>query len=105
MQRSTTATAALFFILSITAAHAQDIRGLEVCTAEKSMERRTSCLQSNVEFLQQAMVKQARDSKARLDAGERDAKARQGEIAALRAEVTSLRAIVAELKKAEPAKK
>lgn len=93
------------FVALSTAAQAQDIRGLEVCTAEKAMERRTSCLQSNVELLQQALAKQARDTTARLDAGEGEAKARQLEIAALKVEVAALRATVAELKKAEPAKK
>jgi hypothetical protein len=39
------------------AANAQDVRGLEVCTAEKDMARRTSCLQANVEFLQQALTR------------------------------------------------
>ena len=66
------------------AAAAQDIRGLEVCTAEKTMERRTSCLQSNVEFLQQALAKQTRDSKVRLDAAERESAAQKQEIAALK---------------------
>ena len=47
---------------------AQDVRGLEVCTAEKAMDRRTSCLQSNVEFLHQALTKQGRDLQAKLDA-------------------------------------
>src|SRR3569832_687978 len=56
------------FVALSAAAHAQDIRWREVCTAEKSIERRTSCLQSNVEFLQQALTKQARETKARLDA-------------------------------------
>jgi hypothetical protein len=89
---------------AISAAGAQDIRGLEVCTAEKSMERRTSCLQSNVQFLQQALTKQARDTKARLDAGEREAAARKQEIVTLKAEVASLRATLAAMKKPEPAK-
>ncbi|HUN96697.1 MAG TPA: hypothetical protein VMU69_10720, partial [Bradyrhizobium sp.] len=31
---------------------AQDVPGIEICTVEKTMERRTSCLQSNVNFLQ-----------------------------------------------------
>jgi hypothetical protein len=47
-------------LLFSTAANAQDVRGLEVCTAEKDMARRTSCLQANVEFLQQELTKQAR---------------------------------------------
>ena len=33
-------------------ARAQDVPGIEICTVEKTMERRTSCLQSNVELLQ-----------------------------------------------------
>ena len=37
-------------------AAAQDIRGLEACVAEKQMERRTGCLQANVEFLQQVLT-------------------------------------------------
>ena len=101
MQRIIAAAAA---IITVSAACAQDIRGLEVCTAEKSMERRTSCLQSNVEFLQQALTKQARETKARLDAGEREAAARKQEIVTLKADVASLRAMLAATKKPEPAK-
>ncbi|NEL20615.1 hypothetical protein G3V79_23865, partial [Escherichia coli] len=40
-------------------AHAQDIPGIEICTAEKAMDRRTSCLQSNIDFLQKTMTKQS----------------------------------------------
>jgi len=47
-------------LLFSAAAVAQDVRGLEVCTAEKDMARRTSCLQANVEFLQQELTKQTR---------------------------------------------
>ena len=42
----------VFVAQHLTSAAAQDIRGLEICTAEKQMERRTGCLQGNVEFLQ-----------------------------------------------------
>jgi len=38
-------------------AAAQDIRGWRRCTAETKMDRRTGCLQANVEFLQQALIK------------------------------------------------
>jgi len=47
---------------------AQDVPGVEVCTVEKSMMRRTSCLQSNVDFLQKLMSKNASDSQQKLDA-------------------------------------
>jgi hypothetical protein len=86
-------------------AAAQDIRGLEICTAEKSMERRTSCLQSNVEFLQQALAKQGRETKARLEAAQREAAVEKAELAALKAEVTTLRKMLAEVAKPAPPKK
>jgi septal ring factor EnvC (AmiA/AmiB activator) len=86
-------------------AAAQDVRGLEVCTAEKAMERRTSCLQSNVEFLQQALAKQARDTQAKIDAANKDAAAQKAEVAALKTALDKLQLEVAELKKSKPEKK
>jgi septal ring factor EnvC (AmiA/AmiB activator) len=83
----------------------QDIRGLELCTAEKAMERRTSCLQSNVEFLQQVLAKQARETQAKFDEARRDAAAQKAEIAALKTELTKLQLELADLKKAKPDKK
>ena len=87
---------------AIAPAFAQDIRGLEVCTAEKAMDRRTSCLQSNVEFLHQALDKQRRDFQAKLDAAARDAGAQKAEIAALKAALAKLQNEMAELKKPKP---
>jgi septal ring factor EnvC (AmiA/AmiB activator) len=84
---------------------AQDIRGLEVCTAEKAMDRRTSCLQTNVEFLHQAMDKQARETRARLDAAHREASAQKAEIAALKSALAKLQHELAEMKKEKPTKK
>jgi hypothetical protein len=49
-------------VTSLSPVAAQDIRGVEVCPAEKQMERRTECLQANVEFLQQALNKLARET-------------------------------------------
>jgi septal ring factor EnvC (AmiA/AmiB activator) len=86
-------------------AAAQDVRGLEVCTAEKAMERRTSCLQSNVEFLQQALAKQARDTQAKIDAANKDAAAQKAEVVALKMAVEKLQQELAELKKPKPEKK
>src|SRR5258708_39846625 len=51
---------------------AQDIRGLEACTAEKQMDRRTGCLQANVEFLQQALIKLAREAEEKIAAADRN---------------------------------
>jgi hypothetical protein len=96
------ATVALLTIAATAAA--QDIRGLEVCTAEKTMERRTSCLQSNVEFLQQAMAKQARDAQAKLTAAAQETAAQKAELAALKAQLAKLQADLMEMKKDKGAK-
>ena len=56
-------------------AAAQDIRGVEKCTAETQMERRTGCLQANVEFLQQALTKLQRETREKLATAAREAAA------------------------------
>jgi hypothetical protein len=87
-------------------AAAQDIRGLEVCTAEKQMERRTGCLQANVEYLQQALAKLTRETQDKIAAAGRDLAAARAEIATLKAALAKLGGDLAELKaKAEPAAK
>ena len=72
---------------------AQDVRGLEVCTAEKDMARRTGCLQANVEYLQQEMVKLTRRATE-----ERAAAAKEN--AALKADVVAMKSDVARVKDA-----
>jgi TolA-binding protein len=69
---------------------AQDIPGIEICTAEKAMDRRTSCLQSNVDFLQKTINKQSADHLQKLDAANR-------QIESLRTQVASLQKLVADL--------
>ena len=97
---------ALLAALAIAAtAMAQDIRGLEICTAEKAMDRRTSCLQSNVEFLQQALTKQTRDTQAKLADANREIAAHKAELAALKAALAKLQLELADLKKPKPEKK
>jgi esterase/lipase len=92
--------------LAAATASAQDIRGLEVCTAEKQMDRRTSCLQANVEFLQQTLNKLAHDTQDKLAATGRDLSSAQAEIAALKTAVEKLNAELAQLKpKPEPGSK
>lgn len=95
----------LFALALAAPAAAQDIRGLEVCTAEKAMERRTGCLQSNVEFLQQALAKQARETQAKIDAASKEAAAQKAELAALKSELVKLQHELAEVKKSKPDKK
>ena len=80
---------------------AQDVRGLEICTAEKQMDRRTGCLQTNDEFLQGAIERNARDARQKLDAAMKELSAARTEINALKA---ALAATTARLDKLEKAK-
>jgi chromosome segregation ATPase len=82
--------ATLFVALLASAAVAQDIRGLEVCTAEKQLERRTACLQANIEFLQQTLTRMARETQDKIAATARD-------LATARTEVTTLKSTVEKL--------
>jgi hypothetical protein len=87
----------------LSGAAAQDIRGLEVCTAEKQMERRTGCLQANVELLQQALNRLSRETQNKLAAAGRDLAAAQAETAALKAALAKLEGELKQIKaKAEP---
>jgi BMFP domain-containing protein YqiC len=54
------------------------------------MERRTGCLQANVEFLHQALMKLERDTREKINALTRDLAASRAEIAALKSAVTRL---------------
>jgi hypothetical protein len=71
-------------------ATAQDIPGLEACTAEKQMERRTGCLQSNDDFLQRSLSKLSRETEAKIAASGRDLAAARAEIAALKSAMERL---------------
>jgi hypothetical protein len=73
---------------------AQDIPGIEICTVEKTMERRTSCLQSNIDFLQKTMTKLSADHQQKLDAANR-------QIEGLKATVVGLQKVVADLQAAQ----
>ena len=98
--------AGLVLVTSLSPAAAQDIRGMEVCTAEKQMERRTACLQANVEFLQQALNKLAHDTQEKSAAADRDLAAARAEIAALKSAMEKLNGELKQMKvKAEPESK
>jgi uncharacterized protein YoxC len=83
--------------------HAQDVPGIEICTVEKTMERRTSCLQSNVDFLQKTITKLTTDNQQKLDAANRQIEALKTAVAGLQKIVGDLQA--AQNKAAEDAKK
>src|ERR1700719_5059144 len=81
-------------MLTFASATAQDVPGIEICTVEKTMERRTSCLQSNVDFLQKTLTKLAADHQQKLDAA-------KAQIEGLKASVVSLQKLVDDLQTAQ----
>ena len=96
MRRGTVFALTFVAVACNSAANAQDVPGIEICTAEKTMERRTGCLQSNVNFLQQSIGKLRLEQQAKLDAANR-------QVDALKATVTSLQKTVEELQAAQKA--
>jgi TolA-binding protein len=94
-------------VLTPRSANAQDVPGIEICTVEKTMERRTSCLQSNVDFLQKTITKLASDHQQKLDAAKAQIEVLKGTIASLQKIVDDLQAAQKKMtedqkKKAEP---
>ena len=87
--------------------HAQDVPGIEICTVEKTMERRTSCLQSNVDFLQKTITKLAADHQQKIDAANRQIEGLKSSVASLQKVVDDLtqKKAPADQKKAEEDKK
>jgi hypothetical protein len=95
--RPTRTTLALALLLAVpypAAVHAQDVPGIEICTVEKTMERRTSCLQSNVDFLQKTITKLGADHQQKIDAANR-------QVEALKSAVVGLQKLVGELQSAQ----
>jgi hypothetical protein len=84
-------------------AAAQDVPGIEICTVEKTMERRTSCLQSNVDFLQKTITKLAADHQRKLDAAKVQIEALKSTVVTLQKVVDDL--LAAQKKAAEDMKK
>ncbi|MBR0972743.1 MULTISPECIES: hypothetical protein [Bradyrhizobium] len=93
----------LLAMLAIAPVRAQDVPGIEICTVEKTMERRTSCLQSNVDFLQKTITKLNLDHQQKLDAAARQIDALKVTVAGLQKTLGDLQA--AQAKVAEDVKK
>jgi hypothetical protein len=77
-------------------APAQDIAGIEDCTKTQGLDKRTGCFQSNVNFLQRLVMKNAAEAQQRLNAAAK-------EIAELKSLVAGLRARIDELQAAQKA--
>ena len=78
--------------LLLTPACAQDVPGIEICTVEKTMERRTSCLQSNVDFLVKTINKLNVDHQQKIDAANRQIEGLKGSVVSLQKMVVDLQA-------------
>ncbi|MET0279442.1 MAG: hypothetical protein ABW198_14025 [Pseudorhodoplanes sp.] len=75
------------------------MRGLEVCTAEKQMDRRTGCLQANIDYLMSMIDKNARDARQKLDQASKDLAAARNEITTMKAALTATQARLDKLEK------
>jgi septal ring factor EnvC (AmiA/AmiB activator) len=91
-------------MLAAPGARAQDVRGLEVCTAEKQMDRRTGCLQANIDYLMSLIDKNARDARQKLDASAKDLVAARNEVTTLKASLAAIQARLDKLEKPEKPK-
>jgi hypothetical protein len=90
---------AVLLLLLPSFATAQDVRGLERCTAEADMARRTGCLQANVEWLQQELTKLRRASADDKTAAAKDNAALKADLAALKDALGKAQNDIAALKK------
>ena len=72
-------------IIGVDVALAQDIAGIEDCTKTSGLDKRTGCLQSNINLLHQLVTKNSRDMQQRLNAA-------LNEIIALKSAMTTLQA-------------
>jgi hypothetical protein len=86
------AVSTLLMIAFAATGHTQDVPGIEICTVEKTMERRTSCLQSNVDFLQKTIGKLTLDHQQKIDAANRQIEGLKGTVVGLLKTVGDLQA-------------
>ena len=87
-------------LLLVGVARAQDVPGIELCTHESRMDRRTGCLQSNVDYLQKLIAKTAADAQQKLNAAASEIGALKAAVATLQASVAALQAAVDKLQAA-----
>jgi len=83
-------------------APAQDVPGIENCMAEKQIERRTGCLQSNINFLKTQITtevgKARADAQARLDDAGKQIDALKLLVTGLQAQLKQVQADLADAK-------
>ena len=82
-------------LLGPSVARAQDVQGIELCTRESNMDRRTGCLQSNIAYLQSVLTKNAAEARQKLTAAASEIGTLKAEAAALKGDVAALKAALA----------
>jgi septal ring factor EnvC (AmiA/AmiB activator) len=82
---------AIWMLTTAVPAAAQDVPGIEICTRETRLDRRVSCLQSNVEFLEQVISKSTRETQQKLNAATREIAALKELLAVSTANMAELR--------------
>src|SRR5262245_16465473 len=90
-------------LVAAAAARAQDITGIEDCTKTSGLDKRTGCLQSNVNFLQRLATKNALESFQKLSAANAEITALKSEVAALKRLAANLQKTVEQLQAAQKA--
>ena len=80
-------------LAGVEAACAQDIAGIEDCTKTAGLDKRTGCLQGNVNFLQRLVTKNALDTGHKLDAAAAEIVALKGAVSRLQKTVEQLQAV------------
>ena len=87
---------------------AQDVPGIENCMAEKQIERRTGCLQSNINFLKTQITtevgKAKADAQAKIDDAGKQVDALKLLVAGLQAQLKQVQADLADVKAKATAK-
>jgi len=92
-------------LAGMAAASAQDVAGVEDCTKTQGLDKRTGCLQANVNFLQRTMTRNALEAHRRLQAAEGEIVALKTALAALHKQVDELQSAKAAVEKAAVEKK
>jgi hypothetical protein len=75
------------------AAVAQDIAGIEDCTKIAAPEKRTGCLQSNINFLQRLVTKNALEAEQRLNAAASEIMSLKKAVTTVQTELQAIKAI------------
>jgi len=96
---------AAVMLVGVAAASAQDVAGVEDCTKTSGLDKRTGCLQANVNFLQRTMIRNALEADRRLKVAEGEIAALKSDLAALRKQLDALQSAKAAAEKKADAKK